>query len=209
MDLLSAAQTYFDAWNQRDPAAIVRTFVEGGTYTDPASGGTLVGEAIGRYAADLFAAFPSLSFEIVSAGPVAENLVAAQWIMRGTNAGPLLGAPPTGRDVELPGADFVTVERDKIRSVRGYFDQKDFAEQLGLQAIVQPYSIGPLSLGTCAYLNTGTSRTPGAFSLTWIEVRSDAEGVEVDERSQKILEELAQTPGFISTVLTNVGRRGH
>ena len=35
----SAVQAYFDAWNRRGPAAIVATFVEGGTYSDPAAGG--------------------------------------------------------------------------------------------------------------------------------------------------------------------------
>lgn len=35
MNLLDVAHTYFDAWNRSDPAAIVDTFVEGGTYSDP------------------------------------------------------------------------------------------------------------------------------------------------------------------------------
>jgi hypothetical protein len=35
MDATDVAQKYFDAWNRRDPEAIVATFAEGGTYTDP------------------------------------------------------------------------------------------------------------------------------------------------------------------------------
>jgi len=35
MHPLDVAHTYFDAWNRRDPAAIVSTFAEGGTYSDP------------------------------------------------------------------------------------------------------------------------------------------------------------------------------
>jgi len=132
MDPMRVAIAYIEAWNQRDPGKIVATFADGGTYTDPASGGTLAGEAIGQYASGLFAAFPDLSFEVVSAGPVSENMVAAQWLMRGANTGSLSGAPPTGRKVAMPGADFITVEGDKIRSVRGYFDMKSFGEQLGL-----------------------------------------------------------------------------
>jgi hypothetical protein len=38
MNPLDVAQTYFDVWNQRDPAAIVATFAEGGTYSDPTVG---------------------------------------------------------------------------------------------------------------------------------------------------------------------------
>ena len=132
MDPMRVASAYLEAWNQRDPGKIVATFAADGTYIDPASGGALVGEAIGQYASGLFAAFPDLSFEVVSVGAVGKNLVAAQWMMRGANTGSLFGGPPTGRKVALPGADFITVDADKIRSVRGYFDMKTFGEQLGL-----------------------------------------------------------------------------
>jgi steroid delta-isomerase-like uncharacterized protein len=135
MEPMKVAQAYFEAWNQRDPAKIIQSFVGGGTYLDPTSGGTLAGEKIGQYASALFAAFPDLTFEIVTAGPVGEDMVAAQWIMRGTHTGSLMGGPPTGRKIALPGADFITVEGDRIRSVRGYFDQKDIADQLGFQDV--------------------------------------------------------------------------
>ena len=133
MDSMRVARTYFEAWNRRDSAKIVAIFADGGTYIDPASGGMLAGDKIGQYASALFAAFPDLTFEIVTAGPVGENMVAAQWMMRGTHTGSLFGEPPTGRNIALPGADFIAVEGDRIRSVRGYFDQKDIADQLGFQ----------------------------------------------------------------------------
>ena len=41
MAAVDVAQRYFDAWNSRDPSAIVATFAKGGTYNDPTSGGTL------------------------------------------------------------------------------------------------------------------------------------------------------------------------
>ena len=132
MDSMTVAAAYFDAWNQRDSRKIVTTFADGGTYLDPATGGALAGEAIGHYAGGLFAAFPDLTFEVVSGGPIGENMVAAQWVMRGTNTGSLLGAPPTGKTVALQGADFIVVDGGKIRSVRGYFDMKEFGQQLGL-----------------------------------------------------------------------------
>ena len=132
MDSMSIAAAYFEAWNRRDPDGIVATFADGGTYMDPTSGGALKGAAIGHYASGLFAAFPDLTFEVVSGGPIGENMVAAQWLMRGTNTGSLLGGPPTGKTVVLPGADFITIEGGKIRSVRGYFDSKEFGKQLGL-----------------------------------------------------------------------------
>ena len=148
MEALEVAQAYFDAWNLQDPAEIAATFAPGGTYNDPTTGQPLSGQAIVEYTSGLFTAFPDLSFEIVSAGVTGDGTVGAQWLMRGTNSGSFGGGPPTGQMVELPGADFIAVDGDKIRSVQGYFDQRTLVEQLGLQVIVQPYSIGPASFGS-------------------------------------------------------------
>lgn len=196
MKPIDIAQYYFDAWNRRDPAAIVATFVEGGTYSDPTVP-ALTGSALAAHASGFFAAFPDLAFEIVSAAQTGDHTIAAQWMMHGTNTGPLVGGPPTGKAVALPGADFITVDGDKIHSVQGYFDQKAFLEQLGLQVIAQPYSLGPISFGTGATMQVGKHTKPGAFSLTSIRIRSD-EVQQLSEYSRPILAELAQMPGFIS-----------
>ena len=196
MKPIDIAQHYFDAWNRRDPAAIIATFAEGGTYSDPTVP-ALTGSALATHTSGLFAAFPDLSFEIVNAAQAGDHAVAAQWMMRGTNTGPLAGGPPTGSTVALPGADFITIDGDKIRSVQGYFDQKIFLEQLGLQVIAQPYAVGPISFGTGATMQVGKHTKPGAFSLTSIRVRSDEEQ-QLQAYSMPILAELAQMPGFIS-----------
>jgi steroid delta-isomerase-like uncharacterized protein len=130
-DFMRVAAAYFEAWNQHDPGRIVASFADGGTYMDPASGGALKGAAIGHYASGLFTAFPDLAFEVVSCGPIGEGMIAAQWLMRGTNTGSMSGGPPTGKSIALPGADFITIEGSKIRSVRGYFDMKELGHQLG------------------------------------------------------------------------------
>ena len=100
MNYLEVAQAYFNAWNRRDGKAIVKEFADGGTYNDPLSG-KITGQAIASYAEGLWAAFPDLSFEIVSAGETSRGSVAAQWVMRGTNKGSFGGLPPTGRGVVL------------------------------------------------------------------------------------------------------------
>jgi steroid delta-isomerase-like uncharacterized protein len=207
MNPLDVAQTYFDAWNRRDPAAIVATFVEGGTYSDPIAA-DLSGQALVANTSGLFAAFPDLSFEIVSTAQTGDHTIAAQWMMRGTNTGPFAGSPPTGSTVALPGADFITVDGDKIRAVQGYFDQKTFLEQLGLQVIVQPYSLGPISFGTATAMQVGKHTKPGAFSLTSIRIRPD-EGQQLRELGTPILEELAQMPGFISITALSANNCGY
>ena len=47
MSTLEVERKYFDAWNRRDLAAIVATFADGGTYSDPTSGGDLSGAGVG------------------------------------------------------------------------------------------------------------------------------------------------------------------
>jgi steroid delta-isomerase-like uncharacterized protein len=204
---LAVAQQYFDAWNRRDSDGIVAAFADGGTYSDP-SAGELSGPAIGGYAGTLFAAFPDLSFDLVSVSTSAAGEIVAEWVMCGMNSGPFLGAPPTGRTVALPGADFITIEDGKIRSVRGYFDQKAFVEQLGLQVIVQPREIGPFTFGVAAYASRDQKTTPGAFSITSIAARSEEEVAEIDNASFEIVSELMETPGFLSFAGVTVGLRG-
>jgi steroid delta-isomerase-like uncharacterized protein len=146
MTIVDVAQTYLQAWNDHNPDAIVSTFVEGGTYVDPTVPNGLTGPAIGQNAAGLFMTFPDLRFDIESIAQTGEDTVAVQWLMCGTNTGPLMGNPPTGQTIALPGADFIRIESDKVRSVQGYFDQKTFVEHLGLQAIVAPIENGACQL---------------------------------------------------------------
>jgi steroid delta-isomerase-like uncharacterized protein len=205
MSILEAAQKYFDAWNSRSPQNILATIETGGTYEDPLTGGPLTGEAIGRYAGGLFDAFPDLSFELVSTAETGPNTVAAQWIMRGTNTGSMQGAPPTHKPVKLPGADFITVRGGKVETVKGYFDSAEVPRQLGMQVVVQPTAVGPVEFGTSVYMNLGKPTRPGAFSITSLRIRSEEEGETVSQYSQRILQELAASKGFISTVLGRAG----
>ena len=200
------AQTYFHAWNNHDANSIAATFAEGGTYSDPTTKGPLTGPAIGAYADALWAAFPDLSFEIVSVTE-SGNLISAEWIMRGTNTGSFNGLPPTGRTIELPGADFLRVEGDKLRSVQGYFDSGAVPRALGLDVIVQPKNIGPFEFGLGNRVSTGKQATPGAFSITWLEARNDEEKEAVRNSSRKVAADLLGTPGFIGLVGVTVGNR--
>ncbi len=201
------AQRYFDAWNRHDAAAIVATFAETGTYADPVTPGPLTGEAIGAYARGLWDAFPNLSFEIVSITENASGLVSAEWLMKGANTGSFSGLPPTGVAVALPGADFIRVDAEKIHSVQGYFDSGALPRTLGLDVIVQPKAIGPFGFGTSVRASTGKTTTPGAFSITWLEARTDEERKEVHESARRVALEMLAMPGFISWVGATVGDR--
>ena len=134
MNAIEIAKRYVEAWNRHDADAIVALFVEGGTYSNPVAGQGLTGQAIADFAKGVFTTFPDVSFEIVSVGDTGGGLVAFQWLARATNTGPLAdGSPPTGRSLTQPGASFIQVEGDKIRSDQVYHDQKTMDEQLGLK----------------------------------------------------------------------------
>jgi steroid delta-isomerase-like uncharacterized protein len=178
-----------------------------GTYADPTTGGPLRGDAFAAYMNGLFSAFPDVSFEIASVGPASPELVAAQWVMRGTNTGSMYGLPPTGKSVELRGADFIRVTDDRIRSVNGYFDSGELAKQLGLQVLVQPSSIGPFSFGTSVRASAGSAARPGAFSVTVLKTQNAEDENRVRELSRQIAAEMLPMKGFIGWVGATIGDR--
>jgi len=94
----------------------------------------LTGQAIGDFAKSVWTAFPDASLELISIGDTGGGLVAIQWMLHGTHTGPLMdGTPLTGRTVAYPGASFVQVEGDKIRSEHVYVDRQTVAELLGFK----------------------------------------------------------------------------
>jgi steroid delta-isomerase-like uncharacterized protein len=205
-NLLSIAQKYFDAWNNRDADALVATFAEGGTYSDPSSG-EVSGEALKAYVKNLWEAFPDLSFDLVSAAEAGPGIVAAQWFMKGTNTGPFNGLPPSKRTVALPGADFIKIEGNRIKSVKGYFDSRVVPEQLGLQVVVQPNEAGPFTFGMSVAAHTGKKEKPGAFSITAIWNTND-QTEEVKTLSTDITKDMLGMDGFIGTTLVRIGGVG-
>jgi len=135
MNAIEVAQNNLNSWNRHDADAIVAAYAEGGTYRTPRMGHPLTGQAIGDFAKSVWKAFPYASLEVISIGDTGGGLVAIQWILHGTHTGPLRdGTPPTGRKVSYPGASFVQVEGDKIRSEQTYVDRQTVAELLGLKA---------------------------------------------------------------------------
>src|SRR4051794_25820669 len=107
MSLYAALDRYFEAWNDHDPAGVVASLAAGGTYEDPTTGGPLSGDALHDNVATLVTGFPDVQFELVNVSATGERSAAAQWIMRGTNTGPMPAGPATGATIALPGADFL------------------------------------------------------------------------------------------------------
>ena len=189
---------YVEAWNSHDGDAIVATFADDGFYADPLTNGPLTGNAIAAYASGLWASFPDLRFE--PNGPVIGDgqTLYLPWKMFGTNTQPFRGLPPTGRSIEQSGVDVIQLAPDGLRSVTGYFDSRGVPDQLGLQVIVQPKSIGPFSFGVSTRVTTGRTATPGAFNVTSLEPRTEEEKEEIRQLARDTLKEMLGMEGFIS-----------
>ncbi len=64
----------------------------------------LTAQAFADFVKSVFAAYPDMSLEIIRTGDTGGGLVATQWVLHGTQNGPLMdGTPPTGRAVAYPG----------------------------------------------------------------------------------------------------------
>lgn len=208
MNAIDIANQYFAAWNRHDGDALSDIFTGGGTYCDPTTEGALTGVAIANNARALWQAFPDLAFEIISIADAHAGVVAAEWRMTGTNRGAFHGLPATGKPVALPGADFIAIEDDRIRSVIGYFDTRAIFEQLGLQVVVQPFALGPFRFGSSTSVQTGKQVKPGVFSITQLINDTDDEVLETRNRVRDIGKELMGMEGFIGLVTARIGGRG-
>lgn len=207
MGTLDVVTAYLDGWIARDADAVLATLNADGTYEDPSSGGPLSGEAFKAYMQGLWSVFPDLTFEKQSLGVMAPDLIAAQWIMKGTNHGSMMGLPPTGKAVALKGADFFRMKDGRIQSVTGYFDSREVPKQLGLNVIVQPHEIGPFKFGTSTSVQTGKTQEPGAFSITYLEATDQPAVQRVREGSRASLIDMLKMDGFIGAVTAVIGTR--
>jgi steroid delta-isomerase-like uncharacterized protein len=81
----------------------------------------------------LFVAFPDLTFcetNILTT----ESQAWVEWVMKGTHQGMFLDLPPTGKQIEIPGASVFTVREGKVAQVQMYWDSGHLRRQLGALA---------------------------------------------------------------------------
>jgi steroid delta-isomerase-like uncharacterized protein len=134
MSLLKQAEGHFEALNAMDldaavamisPSADIRTPM--GAFT----GGTAYGEWISR----LFRALPDMCHEIRGIAVEEGQTLAFEWYTTGTFTGPLAmpggDVPPTGKTIDVTGADFWRFEGGLIVAYHLYFDHLELLRQLG------------------------------------------------------------------------------
>jgi steroid delta-isomerase-like uncharacterized protein len=116
-------------WNQGDEAAIDRFIAENASGNDPDFG---VGrEGFRRQWREWQEAFPDLHFaieEIVAEG----DIVVARWTLTGTQRGPFLGIPPTGRTIRVGGMSMDRLQDGILVSGFDGWDNLGLRQQLGV-----------------------------------------------------------------------------
>lgn len=209
MAIEEALDRYFDGWNHGDGAAVVGSLTSAGTYEDPTTGGPLTGDALAASVAGLALGFPDLSFDVASVARTSDASVVVEWVMRGTNTGPMPGGPATGGAIALPGVDLIDYDpdADRLSKVVGYFDTGTMLRQLGLQAHVTPNDMEHITFGYGVRVDSGRDAVPGAFTVTWIEIDAEYHDHLRNSTMAIVFEQLGQEAGYLGSFLASVGRR--
>ncbi|WP_157251749.1 ester cyclase [Nonomuraea typhae] len=198
MDARKIAEEHLDAWRREDPETVAS--VSG--YEDPGSGGVLCGPELAAYAAALMDSFKNLRFEVEAVTGDADA-VTVSWTLTADHRAAYLGMPATGGTARVTGTDLVTAGGH----VRRTFDRLALAEALGYAARFVPEADDVREFGTSARTSSGRTDRPGAFSLTWLEIRDAAEAADVDLLSVEIVKSLRASRGFLGVTTVDVGNR--
>jgi predicted ester cyclase len=153
MSFLKRAERLFTALNAKDldsavamisPSADIRTPL--GAFTG--------GKAYRYWISGLFRALPDMRHEIRGLAVEWDRTLAFEWRVTGTFTGPLAlpggDAPPTGKTIDVTGADFWRFEGGLIVAYHLYFDHLGLRRQLGLAPTSQATGVEVRGLRTSA-----------------------------------------------------------
>lgn len=129
----AVARRYFEAIGARDLDTAVGLWAEGGRDNVRGQVDVLAPDGVRAFLGELLGAVPDLEFEVV-ATTTQDERCAAQWILRGTFAGPgsLNGIEPTGDRIVIEGVDIVTVRDGLIQGNEAFPDSIALPRQIGL-----------------------------------------------------------------------------
>ncbi|MDB5211039.1 MAG: hypothetical protein JWQ30_1866 [Sediminibacterium sp.] len=123
-------------WNEKEFGAIpefvdpaYKIHLDSG---DPWEGKTLNHEEFETRLHHSFDSFPDIRFDIQSS--IADgDYVAINWIMTGTNRGPIAGFPPTNKSIKTHGTTIYHFRNGKVCGHSQVFDRTTVMKQLGFQ----------------------------------------------------------------------------
>ena len=126
---------HYRLFNERDWSIASRIYSPDVVVTEPGSGTTVGVEGVLAHSQGFAAGFPDARLELVTLVDDGHRVV-IEGLFVGTNTGPM-GTPQgelpaTGRSLRLRYADVWESEAGRITNHRVYYDQMEFAMQLGL-----------------------------------------------------------------------------
>ncbi|GAA0974257.1 hypothetical protein GCM10009555_030260 [Acrocarpospora macrocephala] len=199
MDARKIAEAHLEAWRNADPAAVAAA-VTG--FQDPDTAGSLAGDALAAHAAAVLDRFRNLRLQVEQVTGDADAAT-VWWTIEADHRATYLGMPAVGRAVRFAGTDLVTADG----RVRRCFDRLAVAEALGYTARFVPAADEVREFGVSARAASSRTDRPGAFTLTWLEVRDEAEAADVDLLSVEIVKGLRTSKGFLGVATFDIGDR--
>lgn len=131
MSLLPIGREVVAVWNTRDPQAVGAYYGEHVGFRDPITVREVTGPGLVAYAGSIFTAFPDLEFR-VHAEAEGPDVVMLEWSQCGTHRGAVLGAPATGRYVEIPAVSVLKFRAGVLQAHHDYWDLQKLVKDLGL-----------------------------------------------------------------------------
>ncbi len=202
MELSERTERYLTAWRDGDAEAVASTV---DSYADPDTPDPLSGPPLAAHVGEMFARFSGLALAIENTA-VAGDTAVITWTLTAVHRAAYLGIPGTGGDIRVTGTDVLST-RDGTVHVRRYFDRLAVTAALGYQARFVPESAGDTEFGISSRTSSGRVEQPGALTLTWLDVRDEAEGADVDLLSVEVVKSLRATSGFLGVGTFDIGTR--
>lgn len=140
---------YEEVWNEGNIEATGHYFAQDYNEHNPVPGQTSAGLAGAKEAfATYKTAFPDLEFTVEEMVISGDSAV-IRWHAVGTNTGPLLSLPATGRKIAVSGMDWFRFEDNHIQEGWHQFDQLGLGQQLGMSA--SPQAVGVVQAAYAAF----------------------------------------------------------
>jgi steroid delta-isomerase-like uncharacterized protein len=205
-DKTAVVDSFYDAWNRHDVAAIVEPFAADGLFADPLTRIDVHGDSLTAHVQSVIDVIRDLHITVrraISDGDAA----AVVWTIEGVWDGKLGPLNASETRVRFEGTDVFGFEDGRLRRLRRSFDQLAVADALRLQTIVEPFSEGATTFGHS--LRSWVSKEkPGALGMTWILARDETEKLAIRARARDIVNHFREVPGFIGIVTGFAGLHG-
>ena len=130
LDLINLWSKYC---SEKKPDELINIFTDEFIYEDVATGTISHNEKeLREFMESVYTKSPDIKF-IIKNSFVKDNRGCAEWIMVGTQTGPLKGGiPPTNKKFEIKGTSVFSFEGEKIKGCSDYSDMLTLMNQIGL-----------------------------------------------------------------------------